>query len=95
MYAKFCVNRETANNFMRLFVNRRAHAIEAERPLPNGSVYEAEPTPEAQLAYLDGLKKLAALPRHAPDAANFSRLATQVYRQMPVGDKFGVRLAAA
>ena len=38
MYAKFCVNRETANNFMRLFVNRRAYAIQAERPLPNGSV---------------------------------------------------------
>ena len=38
MYAKFCVNREAANNFMRLFVNRRAYAIQAERPLPNGSV---------------------------------------------------------
>src|SRR5260370_7100101 len=38
MYAKFCVNRETANNFIRLFVNRRAYAIQAERPLPNGSV---------------------------------------------------------
>jgi len=38
MYAKFCVNRETANNFMRLFVNRRAYAIQAERSLPNGSV---------------------------------------------------------
>ena len=38
MYAKFCVNRETANNFMRLFVNRRAYAIQGERPLPNGSV---------------------------------------------------------
>ena len=38
MYAKFCVNRETASNFMRLFVNRRAYAIQAERPLPNGSV---------------------------------------------------------
>ena len=24
MYAKFCANREAANNFMRLFVNRRA-----------------------------------------------------------------------
>ena len=33
MYAKFCVTRETANNFMRLFVNRRAYAIQAERPL--------------------------------------------------------------
>ena len=36
MYAKFCVNRETASNFMRLFVNRRAYAIQAERPLPQG-----------------------------------------------------------
>jgi hypothetical protein len=32
MYAKFCVSREAANNFMRLFVNRRAYAIQAERP---------------------------------------------------------------
>ena len=32
MYAKFCVNREAASNFMRLFVNRRAYAIQAERP---------------------------------------------------------------
>jgi hypothetical protein len=38
MYAKFCVNRETAGNFMRLFVNRRAYAIQAERALTNGSV---------------------------------------------------------
>src|SRR5579862_1235973 len=38
MYAKFCVSRETATNFMRLFVNRRAYAIQADRPLPNGSV---------------------------------------------------------
>ena len=38
MYAKFCVSRETATNFMPLFVNRRAYAIQAERPLPNGSV---------------------------------------------------------
>jgi hypothetical protein len=38
MYAKFCVSRETATNFMSLFVNRRAYAIQAERPLPNGSV---------------------------------------------------------
>jgi hypothetical protein len=38
MYAKFCVSRETATNFMHLFVNRRAYAIQAERPLPNGSV---------------------------------------------------------
>jgi hypothetical protein len=32
------VNRETADNFMRLFVNRRAYAIQAERALPNDSV---------------------------------------------------------
>lgn len=38
MYAKFCVSRETAINFMRLFVNRRAYAIQANRPQRNGSV---------------------------------------------------------
>ena len=38
MYAKFHVNRETADNFMRLFMNRRAYAIQGERALPNGSV---------------------------------------------------------
>jgi hypothetical protein len=38
MYAKFCVGREAASNFIRLFVNRRAYGIQAERPLPNGSV---------------------------------------------------------
>ena len=38
MYAKFCVSREAASHFMRLFVNRRAYGIQAERPLPNGSV---------------------------------------------------------
>lgn len=38
MYAKFCVSRETATHFMRLFMNRRAYAIQADRPLPNGSV---------------------------------------------------------
>ena len=38
MYAKFCVNRETASSFMRLFVNRQAYAIQGERPLPNGSI---------------------------------------------------------
>ena len=31
MYAKFCVNRETAARFMHLFVNRRAYAIQATR----------------------------------------------------------------
>jgi hypothetical protein len=38
MYAKFCVNRETASNFIRLFVNRRAYGIQGERPLSNGSL---------------------------------------------------------
>ena len=38
MYAKFCVNRETAGNFMRLFMNRRAYSIQSSRPLPNGSL---------------------------------------------------------
>jgi hypothetical protein len=38
MYAKFCVSRETASSFMRLFVNRRAYAIQGKRPLRNGSV---------------------------------------------------------
>jgi hypothetical protein len=38
MYAKFCVSRDTANEFIRLFVNRRAYAIQAERPLSNGTV---------------------------------------------------------
>ena len=38
MYAKFCVSRETANAFIRLFVNRRAYAIQADRQLPNGTV---------------------------------------------------------
>jgi hypothetical protein len=38
MYAKFCVSRDTANEFIRLFVNRRAYALQAERPLSNGTV---------------------------------------------------------
>lgn len=38
MYAKFCVSQETASNFMRLFVNRRAYGMQAVRSLPNGSV---------------------------------------------------------
>ena len=38
MYARFNVSRETATNFMRLFVNRRAYGMQAARPLPNGSV---------------------------------------------------------
>jgi hypothetical protein len=38
MYDTFCVGRETANNFIRLFVNRRAYGIQAAKPLPNGKV---------------------------------------------------------
>jgi hypothetical protein len=38
MYAKFSVSRETANDFMRQFVNRRAYGVQAVRLLPNGSV---------------------------------------------------------
>ena len=38
MFTKFCVSRETANNFIHLFVNRRAYGMQATQPLPNGSV---------------------------------------------------------
>lgn len=38
MYARFDVSRETAREFMRLFVNRRAYGMQAVRSLPNGSV---------------------------------------------------------
>jgi hypothetical protein len=38
MYLKFCVCRMTANNFLRLFVNRLAYGVQAAKPLPNGSV---------------------------------------------------------
>lgn len=38
MYARFDVSQETASDFMRLFVNRRAYGIQAVRSLPNGSV---------------------------------------------------------
>jgi hypothetical protein len=38
MYDTFCVSRDTANNFIRLFVNRRAYGIQAAKPLPNGKV---------------------------------------------------------
>jgi hypothetical protein len=36
MYAKFNVNRDTANDFIRLLVNRRAYSMQAHKPLPNG-----------------------------------------------------------
>ena len=38
MYAHFCVSRETAEDFMRLFVNRLAYGIQRSQPLPDGSV---------------------------------------------------------
>jgi hypothetical protein len=37
MYAHFCVSRETANNFIGLFVNRLAYGIQFTRPTPDGS----------------------------------------------------------
>ena len=36
MYPHFCVSRETAEDFMRLFVNRLAYGIQASKPLPDG-----------------------------------------------------------
>lgn len=38
MYTKFSVSRDTANDFIRLFVNRRAYSVQAHKPLPNGKV---------------------------------------------------------
>jgi hypothetical protein len=38
MYLKFRVSRETANDFLRLFVNRLAYGVQAAKPLLNGSV---------------------------------------------------------
>jgi hypothetical protein len=38
MYARFDVSQETASDFMRLFVNRRAYGMQAVRSLPNGSI---------------------------------------------------------
>ena len=38
MYLKFRVSRETANDFIHLFVNRLAYGVQATKPLPNGSV---------------------------------------------------------
>jgi hypothetical protein len=38
MYAKFSVSRDTASDFIRLFVNRRAYSVQAHKPLPNGKV---------------------------------------------------------
>ena len=54
MYAKFCVNRETASSFMRLFVNRRAYAIQGARlaerfrPLLPGAGLEDQGTETAR-----------------------------------------------
>ncbi len=36
MYPHFCVSRETAEDFMRLFVNRLAYGIQASKPVPDG-----------------------------------------------------------
>jgi hypothetical protein len=38
VYLRFRVSRETANDFIRLFVNRLAYGMQATKPLPNGSV---------------------------------------------------------
>ena len=38
MYATFCVSREPADRFTKLFINRRAYGMQAVHPLPNGSV---------------------------------------------------------
>jgi hypothetical protein len=38
MPVHFCVSRQTAEEFMRLFVNRLAYGIQRERPLPDGTV---------------------------------------------------------
>jgi hypothetical protein len=38
MPTHFCVSRHTAEEFMRLFVNRLAYGIQREKPLPDGSV---------------------------------------------------------
>lgn len=34
----FCVDRQTADEFMRLFVNRLAYGIQRDKPLPDGTV---------------------------------------------------------
>jgi hypothetical protein len=38
VYAKFSVSRDTANDFIRLFVNRRAFGMQAHKAQPNGKV---------------------------------------------------------
>ena len=38
MFDHFCVSRQTADEFMRLFVNRLAYGIQRDRPLPDGSL---------------------------------------------------------
>jgi hypothetical protein len=38
MYTRFEVSRETAEDFVRLFVNRLAYGVQASRALPNGNV---------------------------------------------------------
>ena len=46
MPVHFCVSRQTAEEFIRLFVNRLAYGIQREKPLPDGSVpYIKQPRP--------------------------------------------------
>jgi len=46
----FCVTRQTAEEFMRLFVNRLAYGVQVARPLPDGSVpyYQARYWPSKE-----------------------------------------------
>ena len=37
MPTHFCVSLETAEEFMRLFVNRLAYGIQRQKPLPDGT----------------------------------------------------------
>ena len=54
MSDNFCVSRQSAEEFMRLFVNRLAYGIQATKPLPDGSVpyYLARHWPTKQLKAL-------------------------------------------
>ncbi len=35
---RFCVSRQTVDDFIRLFVNRLAYGIQRDKPLPDGTV---------------------------------------------------------
>ena len=39
MYTTFCVSRETADRFIKLFVNRRAYVLQSKRPHPESGRY--------------------------------------------------------